>query len=193
MYAGAIILFGPLFVQGGLVLLAGFGLAMAPPIGFLCAWLARKKKLSAQCYGAAGAAYTVLFFLPGAYFAFRLLGRQVSPSLVRAGYILLYGLWAFGPLGKLIVSSMIDVVQGTAVDLLILATISMIVISGCLLYRRYSANNALGVQRAYGETGSPQDPFLAGVYLAPFVGVYISIILDQLFFYTYSPFAHLVE
>ena len=184
-----IILLGLASLYAGLLLSAGFGLAMALPVGLVCAWLANRKGLSGLRCGAAGAAYTVLFFLPGVYFAIRLLGRRVSPALVGTGYVMLYGCW----IG---LTGMVGVPYGFGsnfvVMALIIAFITMIVVSGYLLLQRYNSDNAPGV-RTDAEAGPPQSLFLERVYLLPLTGAYVSMILHGLFFHRSSPFAHLVE
>ena len=183
--AGGVAIFGPLVLHAGVLLVAGLGLAMALPVGFACAFVARGMGLSAWRYGAAGAAYTVLLFFPGVYFAARLMGWRVGTCLVGAIYLLLFGSWVLGELCWLSVlhfssssspQPVADDGSGVRVALMIVFAL-MILVSGWQLMRRYDTDNA---RRLEGTSTPAQGFFLERVYLMPFAGAFISVALNTL-------------
>ena len=68
------------------------------PFGALtCALIAWRRGLSPYRCAVAGAAYSALFFLPWVYLAARMLGWAIPKPLTALPYVVLYGLWAYGP------------------------------------------------------------------------------------------------
>lgn len=78
------------------MLLLYVGVLFVPLAAFLCAWAARKRGMNAQHYAITGMVCSILLFLPWIYLMVSLLGKSVSATLVRAGYIFLYFVWLFG-------------------------------------------------------------------------------------------------
>ena len=83
-----------------------FGVLFVPLAVVLCAWTAHRRGMSVWHYAIAGAVCSILFFLPWIYLIFRMRGKSVSATLVRAGYIFLYSIWLFVSTG-IAVSSLI--------------------------------------------------------------------------------------
>ena len=84
-----------------LIFYTGAGGAVATawaPFGALaCALIAWRRGLNPYRYGVAGAAYSALFFLPWVYLTVRMLGWAIPKPLMALPYVVLYGLWAYGP------------------------------------------------------------------------------------------------
>lgn len=64
------------------------GLLWAPFNALLCFKAAKKRALTGWPYAVAGAAYSILFFLPGLYLLMRLRGNTIHRSQVIAAYAL---------------------------------------------------------------------------------------------------------
>ena len=71
--------------------------AWAPFGALVCALIAWRRGLNPYRCGVAGAAYSALFFLPWVYLAVRMLGWTIPKPLMALPYVVLYGLWAYGP------------------------------------------------------------------------------------------------
>ena len=79
-------------------IIAGAWAAVWAPFGALaCALIAWRRGLSPYRHAVAGAAYSALFFLPWVYLAARMLGWAIPKPLAALPYVVLYGLWAYGP------------------------------------------------------------------------------------------------
>ena len=90
-------MFAPFFMMAfiGIAIIAG--LVWAPFGALACALIAWRRGLSPYRYAVAGAAYSALFFLPWVYLAARMLGWAIPKPLTALPYVVLYGLWAYGP------------------------------------------------------------------------------------------------
>ena len=71
--------------------------AWAPFGALVCALIAWRRGLNPYRCAVAGAAYSALFFLPWVYLAARMLGWAIPKPLTALPYVVLYGLWAYGP------------------------------------------------------------------------------------------------
>ena len=71
----------------------GLSILFAPFAGAICMWLAHRRGLNVYYYGLIGAAYSVLFLLPGVYLMIRLSERTVPRMAIAAGYVALYLTW----------------------------------------------------------------------------------------------------
>lgn len=187
-----LLLFGPIFIVIFLVPVVGFALVMSPLVALICALLARRRGFSALHYGAAGAAYTLLFFFPGAYFMAQLLHWRVHRFFVAVVYSLLYGAWVLGLLGTVAIFFVITGTTNIVMAALVLIFFTMIVVSGWLLLQKYDADNAHRQQDAHVKIWPPQSLFLGRVYLMPFLGAYICFVLIALFFLDISPLSRFV-
>ena len=71
----------------------GLSILFAPFVGAICMWLAHRRGLSVYYYGLIGAAYSVLFLLPGVYLMILLSKGTVPRIAIVAAYVALYLTW----------------------------------------------------------------------------------------------------
>ena len=87
MYAATLPL---LFIPISMVL----GLVGAPFAALICTIVAHARGLP-KSYAGTGAWYSMLFILPWLYLVLRMLDVRIPDGVVRAGYVLFYGLWLY--------------------------------------------------------------------------------------------------
>ena len=75
------------------------GILWAPLAGWLCPRLARGRNPENRCLPEDATIASFLLLLPWFYLVSKVLGRPLHGAVIALGYVLLFGLWLFGPVG----------------------------------------------------------------------------------------------
>ena len=173
------VLYSAVFAGIGLLLM---GLLWAPFAALICGYIARKKNANATEYAWTGAKSSSLQLLPWIYLVSQMRDRPLSNRWVKAGYVLVYGLWIIGPLGLSCVAMvavpvfLILIALGFAdiggdnpltLGLLLAVSTTFFLLSARAWRRSHSALRAFHLSRQEQGGSIPIDTILPE-YLSPF-------------------------
>ena len=168
--------FKALFV--GLIIL-GLGLAWVPLSASICARIAHNRGLAERRYAIAGAAYSMLFFLPWLYFVMQMRNKTVWKPAIWAAYAVLYAGWLLGPIALTL--GLLGLSYGTfngwgALSVLFMGLFLAMSLAWFIsMFRLLKRHLTSGRHAAIGQTGQAVDSLITEVYLAPFLLCFASI------------------